>query len=745
MRIVFLGLVLLLAGAARLGAAAYFVDYAGGSDANAGTDKTGAWKHCPGDPAAGGVAARVALAPGDTIHFKGGVEYVLTGATGVSLQWDGASGATLTYDGNSSGAWGNGRAILTDRRGGGAISAFAATSGRQFLAFKSFDFFALGGAAVLPPDAGSPLPARSGRGIAFGGGAADVLVEDCVFSEIGYWQNQKPMVASSLGGIGISGAGSLRLTINRCTFSRIARGCDLSAANGYSQVKLTDCVFGEALVWPLDLPPEFGNAAILSLEVVATTFPAASEYYGTSWSGYGAGPLTEEIIVAHGEPVAFSASALASPAARFTWFKDGVEMAGVVGARMDLGMVDAADVGTYVAVASNASGSARSNSIILTVAGAPPPSNTGSSGAGTSGSSSSTVSSGSTSTSTGTTSDSTASSGSSSTSSSTVAPPPPPAEIYIAPLMTLQPIAQSVLEGSGVSFTVAASGTPAPSYQWEKNGVTLPGATGAVLTLSAVTTNDNASYRVVASNLAGSVTSQAATLTVTAPTPVYVAPAFTRQPANVTVDAGGIATFSAVAVGTPAPSFQWEKNGVIMPGATVAVLTLSAVTTNDNASYRVVASNLAGTVTSQAATLTVVSATASSGSQSQPPLLLVKLPVTFSDQMAVTSFNVPGDSPRRVLIRALGPTFAAIGGGNVLSDPKIYVYQSSSQAFSNDNWGGGAELARVSSQVGAIPFLSPDSRDAALIVTLQPGFAVIVVSGMDGTFGNVLVEAYLVP
>ncbi|MDP3208721.1 MAG: immunoglobulin domain-containing protein, partial [Rhodoglobus sp.] len=272
-----------------------------------------------------------------------------------------------------------------------------------------------------------------------------------------------------------------------------------------------------------------------------------------------------------------------------------------------------------------------------------------------------------------------------------------------------------------------------------------PGATGAVFTLSAVTTNDNASYRVVASNLAGSVTSQAATLTVTVPTPVYVAPAFTRQPANVTVDAGGIATFTAAAVGTPAPSYQWEKNGVTLPGATGAVLTLSAVTTNDNASYRVVASNLAGTVWSQAATLTVVSATSSSGSQSQPPLLFVKLTVAFSDQMEMTSLNVPGDSPRRVLIRALGPTFAAIGGTNVLNDPKIDVYQSSSQAFSNDNWGGGAELTRVSSQVGAVPFLSPDSRDAALIVTLEPGFALILISGMDGSIGNVLVEAYLVP
>jgi hypothetical protein len=96
----------------------YYVDYAGGSDANPGTDPATAWQHCPGDPAATGVAGSTPLNPGDTVFFKGGVQYVLTGdgnsdyQTGIGLNWSGTSGQPITYDGNSAGTWGVGNAIL---------------------------------------------------------------------------------------------------------------------------------------------------------------------------------------------------------------------------------------------------------------------------------------------------------------------------------------------------------------------------------------------------------------------------------------------------------------------------------------------------------------------------------------------------------------------------------------------------------------------------------------------------------
>ena len=88
--------------------ATYYVDFDAGNDASAGTSTGTAWQHCPGDPNATGVAAAATPGAGDTIRFKGGVEYL--GWT--LLQWSGADGNPLIFDGNSAGDWGDGRAII---------------------------------------------------------------------------------------------------------------------------------------------------------------------------------------------------------------------------------------------------------------------------------------------------------------------------------------------------------------------------------------------------------------------------------------------------------------------------------------------------------------------------------------------------------------------------------------------------------------------------------------------------------
>jgi len=107
----------------------------------------------------------------------------------------------------------------------------------------------------------------------------------------------------------------------------------------------------------------------------------------------------------------------------------------------------------------------------------------------------------------------------------------------------------------------------------------------------------------VVSNTAGTVTSSAATLTVN---PAPVAPTITTQPANQTVTAGQTATFTVVAAGTAPLSYQWQKNSVNIAGATLASYTTPTTTTADSgATFSVVVSNTAGTVTSSAATLTV--------------------------------------------------------------------------------------------------------------------------------------------
>lgn len=83
-------------------------------------------------------------------------------------------------------------------------------------------------------------------------------------------------------------------------------------------------------------------------------------------------------------------------------------------------------------------------------------------------------------------------------------------------------------------------------------------------------------------------------------------PAITTQPANQTVTAGQTATFMVVAMGTAPLNYQWQKNGTAISVATSASYTTPATTSSDNgAQFVVVVSNSAGSVTSNAATLTV--------------------------------------------------------------------------------------------------------------------------------------------
>jgi len=174
----------------------------------------------------------------------------------------------------------------------------------------------------------------------------------------------------------------------------------------------------------------------------------------------------------------------------------------------------------------------------------------------------------------------------------------------VAPTITTAPASQTVTAGQTASFAVVAAGTAPLSYQWQKNGANITGATTTSYTTPATATTDSGSaFDVVVTNTAGMVTSSAATLTVN---PAPVAPTITTAPANQTVTAGQTGTFTVVAAGTAPLSYQWQKNGANITGATTTSYTTPATATTDNGStFDVVVTNTAGTVTSAAATLTV--------------------------------------------------------------------------------------------------------------------------------------------
>ena len=85
----------------------------------------------------------------------------------------------------------------------------------------------------------------------------------------------------------------------------------------------------------------------------------------------------------------------------------------------------------------------------------------------------------------------------------------------VAPYISMQPASQTVTAGQTATFSVTASGTAPLSYQWQKNGADITGATSASYMTPATTTADSGEqFRVVISNTAGSATSNTATLTV---------------------------------------------------------------------------------------------------------------------------------------------------------------------------------------------------------------------------------------
>jgi hypothetical protein len=256
-------------------------------------------------------------------------------------------------------------------------------------------------------------------------------------------------------------------------------------------------------------------------------------------------PPTNQAVTA-GQTATFAVVAAGTAPLSYQWQKNGANIAGATSASYTTQATTTSDSGsTFDAVVSNAAGTVTSSAATLTVSPAP-----------------------------------------------------------VAPTITTPPANQTVTAGQTATFTVVAAGTAPLSYQWQKNGANIAGANSASYTTPTTATADSGStFDVVVSNAAGTVTSTAATLTVS---PAPVAPTITTPPASQTVTAGQTATFTVVAAGTAPLSYQWQKNGVNIGGATSSSYTTPATTTSDSGSpFDVVVSNAAGTVTSSAATLTV--------------------------------------------------------------------------------------------------------------------------------------------
>jgi len=173
----------------------------------------------------------------------------------------------------------------------------------------------------------------------------------------------------------------------------------------------------------------------------------------------------------------------------------------------------------------------------------------------------------------------------------------------VAPSFTTQPSATSVTAGNYVMLSTMVTGTSPISYQWKKDGVNISGATYSTYTINSATTVDAGNYTVLVTNAVGSVTSNAALVTV-APA---VMPSFSTQPtlASSALTVGSSLSLSAMIIGSAPIAYQWKKNGVALAGAIYSTYNINSVVLSDAGSYTLTATNAAGSVTSNAVVVAV--------------------------------------------------------------------------------------------------------------------------------------------
>lgn len=130
------------------------------------------------------------------------------------------------------------------------------------------------------------------------------------------------------------------------------------------------------------------------------------------------------------------------------------------------------------------------------------------------------------------------------------------------PVIAVQPASKTVSVTQPVTFTTSASGNPAPSYQWQRNGVNITGATSSSYTISSTTLSDNgAKFKVIVKNSAGSVTSNEATLTVI--NNKLPAATITSPASGANYSGGDVITFTGTGTDTEdgtlaASAFTWK-------------------------------------------------------------------------------------------------------------------------------------------------------------------------------------------
>jgi hypothetical protein len=221
-----------------------------------------------------------------------------------------------------------------------------------------------------------------------------------------------------------------------------------------------------------------------------------------------------------------------------------------------------------------------------------------------------------------------------------------------------------------------------------------------------------------------------------------ILPTIAAHPTALTVSEGTAAVFAVKASG--ATSYQWRRNGVELPGQTSATLVLTNLSSDHAGTYNVRARGPGGDANSNGARLVVEAVDAVYRGRIINLSVLTEL--TPAEGGMTIGFVVGGADTagtKPILVRAVGPSLIPFGVTAPHGDPILELYQAGQRLSQNDDWDGNTDLIDMSAAVGAFPFASATSRDAALFVpALARGDNSARVTSGRVVGGTVLTEVY---
>jgi len=170
--------------------------------------------------------------------------------------------------------------------------------------------------------------------------------------------------------------------------------------------------------------------------------------------------------------------------------------------------------------------------------------------------------------------------------------------------ITQQPQALTLTAGDPITLSVGVTGDGPYNYQWQKAGSILPGETNSTLNITESTQTDSGTYRVTVSNSISETSSEFVSVIVN---DSIAAVTINQQPQNLIVTEGETANFQISATGGGFISYQWRKNNVNIADAYTNQLEINPTDMESAGNYDVIVTNSRGSITSDIATLTILS------------------------------------------------------------------------------------------------------------------------------------------